>query len=356
MSDNQKPDRRATDADTRAIADSPAGAQDAALEIDEGPSFLADLTRAMQATANAQRLRITEHADERRKAHIDAIREREATEAQEHREVADRDVKGIEGWAKAEIERIGVERERRIAARKTELERRLEQHHTHIEGEIAAVEAAVVAYRDEVDRFFGRLDGESDPIAIAQEAGHLPHFPALERIGSDASLNGSSNGTAADLTQAPHEDIASAEQSAVPVPEEAEPAQMQPVGERAEESGSGAEPIAAETATTVETASGEAAGSGAADAGEAVAAPATEATTAAVPEKAPEKTTPVPVAAAVTAWDSPGSNGNAAGDEGSDVPVGAGAKVTPRSSGAVIKSVQTHRPIGSWLKRSNNPD
>jgi hypothetical protein len=76
------------------------------------------------------------------------------------------------------------------------------------------------------------------------------------------------------------------------------------------------------------------------------------------------------VPAAVAPWDRQPAEAEtsvgeaeAAGDQGGedaadadvDPLVGAGVtKITPRSSGAVIQSVPSLRPIGSWLRRSNH--
>jgi hypothetical protein len=317
-----------------AIAYGAAGDYDSGFGSDDGSAFLADLARAMQLTAGAQRLRITEAADERRQAHIDAIRGREAAQTEELRELSERDVKGIESWATAEIERIRLERQRRIAARKTELERRLEQHHALVDREVAAVEAAVEAYRDEVDRFFGRLDVESDPIAIAREAGNLPPFPVLEVIGPD------------DAPYVPF-DAATA-----PVAE----SQQAPTGDRHD--GSGPDGGAGDAGGSEQHATDGPA------AAEAVGAAAGEAPMVGVMDGAP------PVPAAVAPWDRQPAEAEAsvgeaeaAGDQGGedaadadvDPLVGAGVtKITPRSSGAVIQSVPSLRPIGSWLRRSNH--
>ena len=195
MTDNQDLARDGTLDGTRPIASGQAAVDDADGHTDAAPDFLADLARAMQAAASAQKKHIADVAEERKKAHIDAVHKRETTENEELREVSSGDVKGIEAWATAEIERIRLERQRRIAARKTELEEQLEQHHSMIESEIGAVEAAVVAYHQEVDSFFARLDLQADPIAIAETARNLPPFPALETIGrhngASESLNGS---------------------------------------------------------------------------------------------------------------------------------------------------------------------
>ena len=133
MTDKQDLARDGTLDGTRPIASGQAAVDGADADAGAAPDFLADLARAMQAAASAQRKHIADVAEQRKKAHIDAVHKRETTENEELREVSSRDVKGIEAWATAEIERIRLERQRRIAARKTELEEQLEQHHSMIE-------------------------------------------------------------------------------------------------------------------------------------------------------------------------------------------------------------------------------
>ena len=109
------------------------------------------------------------------------IRAREKSEAKELRVLAEGDVKAIDSWADTEIERIQSERERRTTSRRGELAQRLEDHRLLIGREVDAVEAAIAAYRTEVEVYFSRLDAETDPVAIAREAGRRPQFPDLGR-------------------------------------------------------------------------------------------------------------------------------------------------------------------------------
>ncbi len=152
--------------------------------VDE-PSFLADLAKAMQTTAAAERARDVEATGQRRQAHVDGIRAREALEAEDLRELAKEDVSGIDAWSDGEIRRIKLERERRIATRREELQTRLEEHRRVVGREIAAVESAVGSYQQEMDAFFSRLESETDPVEIAQQAGARPRFPVLELIGPE---------------------------------------------------------------------------------------------------------------------------------------------------------------------------
>src|SRR3954454_9185930 len=146
-------------------------------------SFLDDLAKAMRTTAAAEQARDSEITDQRRQSHLDAIRAREALEAEELRELAKEDVKGIDAWSDGEIKRIKLERERRIASRREQLQVRLEEHRLVIASEVEAVENAISGSRLETDRFFDRLGSQTDPVEIARQAGTRPPFPDLDQIG-----------------------------------------------------------------------------------------------------------------------------------------------------------------------------
>jgi hypothetical protein len=154
-------------------------------DLDDRTKFLSDLARVMQTTVAGEQSRNTEATDARLKAHLDSIRAREALVAEELRELAKDDVKGIDAWSEGEIKRIKLERERRIASRREQLQIRLEEHRAVIAREVAAVDAAVAGYREQMDEFFGRLELETDPVAIASYAGTQPTFPDLTSIGID---------------------------------------------------------------------------------------------------------------------------------------------------------------------------
>jgi len=182
------------------------GAYALAAEIDgdergDGGTFLTDLAKAMQTTAAAEQARDSETTEQRRKAHLDSIRAREAIEAEDLRELAKDDVKGIDAWSDGEIKRIKLERERRIASRREQLQIRLEEHRAVVSREVDAVEAAVATYRTEIERFFFRLGSETDPVEIARQAGTRPAFPALEQIGPDSAASAAYPASAYDGTQ-----------------------------------------------------------------------------------------------------------------------------------------------------------
>ena len=149
-------------------------------EIDDGATFLTDLTRAMQTTVALERVRTGEETDRRRQAHVDAVRTREATQADRIRELAADDMKAIDAWAEGETNRIKAERDRRAAELNKDLETSLSEHHAKIDREIQGIEVAITAYRTEVSTFFEGLDRETDPVLIAQQAARRPVFPNLE--------------------------------------------------------------------------------------------------------------------------------------------------------------------------------
>jgi hypothetical protein len=191
-------------------------------DADDGTAFLADLARAMQTTAAAEQARNVEGTDQRRQTHIDAIRAREALEAEELRELAKEDVHGIDAWSDGEIKRIKLERERRIAARREQLQIRLEEHRTVIGREVENVEAAIGVYRAEIDLYFQRLGSETDPVAIARHAGTRPAFPVLELIGPEDAPG------AIEYRHVPSAAPVVAEAAAPPTTAEATPAEAAP--------------------------------------------------------------------------------------------------------------------------------
>ena len=180
----------ATPADATPADAIPADAIPVTSTEDDSATFLADLARVMQTAASAERIRITEDSERRRNAHLELIRARETSETEQLTLLAEGDVKAIDTWADAEIERIQSERERRITTRRGELAQRLEDHRLLIGREVDAVEAAIAAYRTEVEVYFSRLDTENDPVAIAREAGRRPVFPVLGVTASDAAPTG----------------------------------------------------------------------------------------------------------------------------------------------------------------------
>ncbi|HEY3522214.1 MAG TPA: hypothetical protein VGK63_00800 [Candidatus Limnocylindrales bacterium] len=149
--------------------------------------FLADLTKAMQAAAEAERQETLELFQLEAKSHVESIHARSATEAEELRKGADEDISGIRDWSKQEIARIREETENRISSRKTDLTEEIDAHAARIEREIERVHSTVDRFERQMAIFFESLLGETDPTRFAALAANLPEPPAFD-AGSDRSV------------------------------------------------------------------------------------------------------------------------------------------------------------------------
>ncbi len=163
-----------------------------AVEGDEQGAFLAELVRTIRATAAVERARIAEDTQRRRQSHVEGIGARRASEADRMRELADEDIKAIDGWVESETKRIELERERRVAALNEDLEVSLAEHRSRIDAEIEAVERAVATYEAEIESFFTDLERETDLVNIARRAAQRPAFPSLDAV-SKAAAKGAAN-------------------------------------------------------------------------------------------------------------------------------------------------------------------
>jgi hypothetical protein len=162
-----------------------AATDEPATNPDEGAVFLASLASAMKEAATAERTRVVEDIDRRRDAHLEGIEARRESEGGRIHQLADDDRAAVQAWVETEEKRIGAERDRRIAAVEADLQGSLAEHGAKIDAEKERVEAAIATYRTEVDAYFEKLGGETDPVAIAQQAGQRPVFPDLDAIGAE---------------------------------------------------------------------------------------------------------------------------------------------------------------------------
>jgi len=194
-------DHHATETETvsaeTAIAPTPTGSG-------KKPSkYLADLTKAMQATAESARAQTLGQAQADAKAQIEEIHSSSATDASELRKRADDDVAGIREWSKAEIARVRDETERRIAGRKGELEGQLERHAGVIEHEIERVQGQLATFEAEMERFYEHLLGEQDPTRFAALFENLPEPPvfSVSTVDLDSIMAGTGVAVAAPVAE-----------------------------------------------------------------------------------------------------------------------------------------------------------
>jgi hypothetical protein len=309
----------------------PAAADAAA---DDSSAFLADLARVMQAAAGAERIRTAEESERRRTAHLELIRARETSGADELRVVAEGDIKAIDNWADTEIERIQSERERRTVSRRAELSQRLEDHRLLIGREVDAVDAVIAAYRTEVEAYFVQLDAEKDPVAIAKAAGSRPTFPDLDVIGPDRApvdMAGPATSEGA-ATEASGEEPPATGDGGPPATGD---------GERPATGDSG---LIGVMDTDAATASAELPGEGVAATDQPVEA------TADVIAGGDDAATAVDVETPSAV--EPDAGVEVGEEPGQSVETTAQSNVVaPRSSAALLRAVPTARPMGSWFRR-----
>lgn len=158
---------------------------EAATDAGDG-NLLGELARAMHAAATSQYQRLNTDLERKRTEQVEAISERASAETETLKADSETDIGSIELWAKAEIEKIKLERLRRIDARREQLAAQLDRQETIKQREVFAIEVAIDAHRNEVDLFFGRMERESDPSAIARVASTMPSFPSLNDVAEQA--------------------------------------------------------------------------------------------------------------------------------------------------------------------------
>ncbi len=141
--------------------------------------FLADLTQAMRSTAETARQATIEQCQADAKSYTEQLQARTDGEGASLRQAAEADVSAIRDWSTAEIERIGVETEQRIARRRELLEQELHEYASAIEVEIASIQKHVADYEAEVASFFERLLKEGDPSVFASMAAQMPESPSF---------------------------------------------------------------------------------------------------------------------------------------------------------------------------------
>lgn len=149
-------------------------------------NLLGELARAMHAAATSQYERINADLERRRTEQVAEIAARASSEAENLKASSEQDIAAIDAWAKAETEKIKQERLRRIDTHREQLAAQLERQETIRQREIFAIEVAIDAHRGEIDQFFGRMERETDPTAIARVASSLPPFPSLTDVADEA--------------------------------------------------------------------------------------------------------------------------------------------------------------------------
>ena len=149
--------------------------------------FLADLTRAMQATAESSRNETMERFTAEAKAATERVHAAAAEEATELRRVCrrrrQRHPRLVEGRDRPDPR---GDREPRSPAARPTSSASSRSHAGTVETRIERVSARVAAFEAEVAEFYERLFAEEDPTRFAELAEQLPEPPSLELAELDA--------------------------------------------------------------------------------------------------------------------------------------------------------------------------
>jgi hypothetical protein len=183
------PAGEATSAPTVAAA-APSVSPSSVPAANEPPSpFLRSLVDAMRGVAEEARdanLAELKTLVEKRVEQIDA---RTQERAEDLRRRSELDIKGVGDWERGEVERIRSEAERKVEARRQQLEQQLSDQEQQTAREIAAMRTRLADHERELAAFFARLTQIDDPAEFVSIAKLIPQAPSLDaEAGAPASL------------------------------------------------------------------------------------------------------------------------------------------------------------------------
>jgi hypothetical protein len=148
---------------------------DAASETD----FMRDLVAAMRGVADEARRSTSAEVQSRANEQVQQLEADSQFRRGELQSKADADVAGVGEWATAEAERIRVEADQRVAARRAQLEEELAAESHRGEAETRAVRDRLAEYERELDAYHAQLSEITDPAAFAAAAKRMPPPPSF---------------------------------------------------------------------------------------------------------------------------------------------------------------------------------
>jgi len=149
--------------------------------------FLANLVSAMRSVAEQAR---DENLTDFRSAIDSRVAELESAAAERSddlRRRADLDIDAVGDWERTEIERARAEAERRVEARRQQLEQQLADHQATSEREMAAARKRLEDHERELTAFFAQLADIRDPAAFVAAAKRMPKPPEVGNASRGAS-------------------------------------------------------------------------------------------------------------------------------------------------------------------------
>ena len=168
------------DAQPTATGPEPAPAPSSAVDADPPQEFMRELVAAMRRVADETRQAGLADAMARADARVKQLETDGERRRGELSIRAESDIAAVGEWAMAEAERIKAEAERRVAARRTQLDEQLSADRARGEADAKAVRDRIGEFERELDAYHAQLAEISDPAAFAAAAKRMPRPPMLE--------------------------------------------------------------------------------------------------------------------------------------------------------------------------------
>ncbi len=149
--------------------------------------FLQNLVEAMRHVAEEARDRNLSELRTMVEKRVEQVGERSAERAEDLRRRSELDIKGIGDWERSELERVRSEAQRKVEARRKQLEQQLHDHEQSSDAEVAAVRTRLADHERELEAFFAQLTEINDPTAFVAAAKRMPAPPSLDALTSDAA-------------------------------------------------------------------------------------------------------------------------------------------------------------------------
>ena len=142
--------------------------------------FLRELVAAMRRVADETKQAGLADARARAEERVKRLQAEGERRRQELSTRAETDIAAVGEWAKAEAERIKTEAERRVAARRRQLDEQLAADAARGEADAKAARERIGEYERELEAYHAQLAEITDPAAFAAAAKRMPRPPVLE--------------------------------------------------------------------------------------------------------------------------------------------------------------------------------
>ncbi|MGZ8481752.1 MAG: hypothetical protein ACXWWO_04765 [Candidatus Limnocylindria bacterium] len=152
----------------------------AAADAEPPDEFLRELVAAMRHVADETKQTGLADAHARAEERVKQLEAEGERRRQDLSARAETDIASVGEWARSEAERIKAEAERRVSARRTQLDEQLAADQARGEADAKAVRQRIDDYERELEAFHAQLAEIADPAAFAAAAKRMPRPPVLE--------------------------------------------------------------------------------------------------------------------------------------------------------------------------------